>query len=114
MEADLHRFYGLDLDGMYAGRLRPRKVANLVENLPRGAAVWVHTGGPRAVSDETEALWAVEAAVAAGNWQRGGGKGTKPEMRPFPEGLLTVRARAEERAARTKAKAERFRRRHMT
>lgn len=45
MEADLQRFYGIDLGDLYRGQLSVRRLAVLVDHLPPGSAVWAITNG---------------------------------------------------------------------
>ena len=40
VEADFQRWYGLDLGGLYAGVLRPLRVARLAAELPPGAGIF--------------------------------------------------------------------------
>lgn len=40
MEADLQRYYGVDLADLWRGRLSLRKISVLVTHLPPGSAVW--------------------------------------------------------------------------
>lgn len=84
MEADLHRFYGVDLADMWRGQLTPRKVAVLVENLPQGAQTWVDFGGPMAVTPEAEATYVVEHELATLWWLHTGKKGDRPQFRDYP------------------------------
>lgn len=40
MEADLQRFYGIDLADLYTGQLSPRRAKALVEHLPPSSSTW--------------------------------------------------------------------------
>lgn len=40
LRADLRRVYGLDLDDLWAGRLRPSVAGDITANLPPGSLVW--------------------------------------------------------------------------
>jgi hypothetical protein len=40
LEADLQRFYGVDLGDLWRGRLSLRRLSALVRYLPPGSAVW--------------------------------------------------------------------------
>jgi hypothetical protein len=108
VEADLHRFYQVDLVDMYRGSLTVRKVAVLVLNLPRGAQTWTALGGASAISSETEAGWIVEHALYAIAHQQAKGSGKGPEMRPYPPGLEEMA----EKARKTMSRAERFKAKH--
>lgn len=108
MEADLHRFYQLDLVDMYRGLLSVRKICVLVMNLPRGAATWEALGGGAAITAEVDAMWLVEHALFTIAHAQGGGKGKAPERRPYPVGKLEAAAAA----AKTTSRAEAFRAKH--
>lgn len=87
VEADLQRYYQIDLADMYRGTVTVRKVAVLVQHLPRGATTWQMLGGPGAISAEVEALWGVHLLQEYQLYQAGGGKGQEPKMRDYPEGV---------------------------
>lgn len=74
-------------------------------NLPDGAQTWQHLGIDSAwtVSDFLTAR--VVDAVRDGNWQRGGGKGTRPKPIPAP----SEAKKALERQERVMDKAREFR-----
>lgn len=86
VEADLQRYYQIDLADMYRGKITPRRVAVLVQHFPRGAMTWQLVGGPGAVTAEEEALWGVHYLQQSQLYQAAGNTGTKPEMRDYPEG----------------------------
>lgn len=109
VEADLQRFYNLDLADLYRGLLTVRKVCVLVMNLPRGAATWTAIGGRAAITAEVEASWLVEHALYSIAHAQNNGKGKKPEIRPFPSGLLEAAAKADKNTSR----AEAFRQKHL-
>jgi hypothetical protein len=109
VEADLQRFYNMDLADMYRGTVTVRKVCVLVMNLPRGSATWQALGGQVAVTAEVEASWLIEYALFTIAHGQGGGKGRKPEMRKYPPGLLE----AAEKSKATLSKAEAFRAKHL-
>lgn len=106
VEADLQRFYGIDLADMYRGLITPRKISVLVMNLPRGAQTWVATGGPQAISLEAESLWHVEHAVQLTAWD-GNGKG--PQVRDYPPAWEDEPEETREEYAVKRAKAWRQR-----
>jgi hypothetical protein len=69
-------------------------------------------GGQKAITAETEALWMVEHAIIAVAAAQS--KGSKaPQPRQYPKGILTVKAEADAKAARDRARAARFRARHQ-
>lgn len=94
---------------MYRGIVTPREVAVLAMNLPRGAMVWQYFGGAMAVTAEEENLWVVQHLLQQLGYQAGGGKGQKPKLREYPEGLKAQKDRGQ-RAVRN---AEAFRRKHL-
>lgn len=94
---------------MYRGLLTVRKVAVLVLNLPRGAQTWLALGGAGAITAETESGWMIEHALYAIAHAKAGNKGRKPEMRPYPAGLLETTAKAQKATSR----AEAFRQKHL-
>lgn len=94
---------------MYRGLLTVRKVCVLVMNLPRAAAVWAALGGRAAISAEVEASWLVEHALYLIAHGQGGGKGKKPQMREYPQGLLDLA----EKSRVTVSRAEAFRAKHL-
>lgn len=87
VEADLQRYYGIDLADLYRGAITPRRLAVLVINFPRGANTWQMLGGPGAITGEVEALWGVHLLQEAQMYQAGGNKGPEPTMREYPEGI---------------------------
>lgn len=109
VEADLQRFYQLDLADMYRGQLSVRKVCVLVLNLPRSAATWMAVGGAMAVSSETESAWLIEHALYAIAHAQAGSKGKAPERRPYPPGIQEAAAKA----TKAQSRAEAFRAKHL-
>ncbi|MFF0942688.1 hypothetical protein ACFYE2_00460 [Kocuria sp. CPCC 205300] len=107
MEADLQRFYGIALADMWREEISVRRVAVLVENLPRGAESWVAHGGPMAVSEATEATYVLESTLNHVAWLFGGKNGPAPEMREYPPYAEGCDVQQEE----SLSKAERWRRR---
>jgi hypothetical protein len=108
LEADLQRYYQLDLADMYRGAVSVRKVSVLASNLPRGGAVGVRLGGAAAISEEVEAGWLVETALYKIHHASTGGKGKAPEMRDYPPGV----AEQAEKDNYAVSRAEAFRRKH--
>ncbi|MFL6072745.1 MAG: hypothetical protein ACJ73S_05040 [Mycobacteriales bacterium] len=69
MEADLLRFYGVDLLDYYRGRLSARRLRVLLQHLPREAALTRALHGDEADWGLTEHLLAsVVDQVATANW----------------------------------------------
>ncbi|MFL6126910.1 hypothetical protein [Actinophytocola sp.] len=69
MEADLLRFYGVDLLDYHRGTLSARRVRVLIEHLPRDAALVRELHGETAEWGLTEHLLAAAVdELAAGNW----------------------------------------------
>ena len=70
MEADLLRYYGVDLLDRYRGRLSARRLRVLIQHLPRDAALVRALHGEEGEWGLTEHLLAaVVDLLAAGNWQ---------------------------------------------
>ena len=109
LEADLQRFYQVDLADMYRGVVSIRKVSVLASNLPRESAVGIRLGGPAAISSEVEAAWLIENAILRVAHSQAGGKGKPPEMREYPLGV----AERAEKDTFTESRAEAFRRKHL-
>lgn len=79
-------------------------------NLPRGATVWRHIGGPASVTDETESLWMLEHTTQMIAWVKGGKRGKKPQPRAYPKGVNEDARKQLE----FEKKAEQFRRKFLT
>lgn len=87
LEADLLRFYGVDLRGLVTGELSWRRLKSLVAGLPRQAAVVraaLDDGADWGVTDHLMA--SVVDLLSSANWQRGGGKGARPKPVTRPGG----------------------------
>jgi hypothetical protein len=104
VEADLLRYYRVDLTDLYRGRLSPRRVAVLVAALPADASTVEAVHGDQARWTLTDHLLAsVFDALAVISWQLGGDKRAarpKPMARPGVADTTrrygkTVRSRAE-------------------
>jgi hypothetical protein len=108
LEADLQRYYQLDLADMYRGRVSVRKVSVLASHLPRGGAVGQRLGGAAAISEEVEGHWLVEAALYRIAHGQAGGQGKAPEMREYPLGVYEQAAKENYAVSR----AEAFLRKH--
>lgn len=69
MEADLLRYYGVDLLDRHRGRLSARRLRVLIEHLPRGAALVRAMHGDEVEWGLSEHLLAAVAdQLAIGNW----------------------------------------------
>lgn len=69
VEADLQRYYGVDLLDRYRGRLSSRRLRVLIQHLPRDAALVRALHGEEAEWGLTEHLLAAAVDhLAAGNW----------------------------------------------
>lgn len=79
-------------------------------HLPRGAQTWVYFGGANAITEDEENQWVVQLLLQQLMFQNAGGKGQKPKMRDYPEGIKAVRDRGD-KAVRN---AEAFRRKHLS
>jgi hypothetical protein len=112
VEADLQRYYGIDLADMYRGRLTPRKVAVLVQYLPRGAVLWQLVGGPGAITAEEEALWGVHYLQQARMYQAGGNKGAEPKPRDYPTGVEEQKSAVDRIESNARAWREQQKNRH--
>lgn len=84
VEADLGRYYHVDLADMWRGEISIRKIAVYVENMPQGAQMWVDFGGPMAITPEAEAIYVVEHELATLWWLHTGKKGERPQFRDYP------------------------------
>lgn len=80
MEADLLRYYQIDLArDLSLGRLSFGRLQRLIRKLPADSATALSVHGERATWGPNEHLLAHLIDVSAvANWQRGGGKGSKP------------------------------------
>lgn len=104
IEADLDRFYQIDLLDFWRGRLTPRKLLNRIDHLPPGAALWIAAGDNAAWTEEAHLIARVVDALHGANWQRAGspGKAPSPITRPMDAGAEA------NRETREKARFERF------
>lgn len=95
---------------MYRGHISPREVAVYVLQLPRGAQMWAYFGGAYAITAEEENQWVTHLLLQQMMHQTAGGKGQKPKLREYPEGIKAVRDRGD-KAVRN---AEAFKRKHLS
>lgn len=93
---------------MYRGHLSTRKVAALVEFLPRGASTWQMHGGPGAITAETEALWGVHLLQKYQMHQTAGNKGEAPQPPEYPEGVEADKSETSRLEANAAAWREKF------
>lgn len=108
MEADLHRFYGLDLVDAYRGTISIRKLAVLAIHLPPEAAVKRQGMDDEWWSRETQASVAVLDQIRALRHQIAGEKHPiDPTPRPSDA------ARAQTRADRILERARRWEKRRI-
>lgn len=90
MEADLLRYYGVDLLDHHRGTLSARRVRVLIEHLPRDAALVRELHGETADWGLTEHLLAATVdELAVGNWlfvsaHRGEHDDTPDRPKPLP------------------------------
>lgn len=76
---------GLRIDDLGTERLSWRHLLVMVEQSPRGSALARAVHGEAATWGPLEYLMAIAVdAIQWGNWQRGGGKGPKPNPMPRP------------------------------
>lgn len=86
MEADLLRFFGVDLLDLGTARLSWRRLGNLVRHLPRESSTSLAQHGPDVYWGLPEHLLAVIAdALHGANWQRARNpRAPKPKPMPRP------------------------------
>ncbi|GAA0954981.1 hypothetical protein GCM10009560_78960 [Nonomuraea longicatena] len=86
VEADLHRYYRLDIIDLYRGKLSVRKLLSLLQGLPRGSALHVAITGEEASWSPGDYLLAATVdLLQVSNWlfmQANSKKGTR---NPFPD-----------------------------
>ncbi|GAA3473884.1 hypothetical protein GCM10018965_084370 [Nonomuraea roseola] len=91
VEADLHRYYQIDLLDLYRGKLSVRKLIALLSGLPRGSALHIATEGDAATWSTSDYLLANAVDyLAIGNWlfvsanSKKGARNPRPEPVPRP------------------------------
>lgn len=94
---------------MYRGIHTAREIAVLAMHLPRGANIWIYFGGPQAVTADEENAWITHLLLQQLGYQAGGGKGEKPKIRPYPDGINELK----ERGAKAVRNAQAFRQKHL-
>lgn len=108
--ADFQHYYRLRLTEILRGGVWSlREIGDLAVELPRGARIWVHMGGPAAITSETEMLYAIESVLNMQRWERGGGKGEQPKPREFPESAAAI----DKKETLVTSRAERWKARHL-
>lgn len=102
LEADLRRFYRVDLLDLWRGALSPRRLASYVAGLPDDSATRAALQGEYAGWGIAELeLAEVIDQLRAANWQRANA-GAKPWKRsPFPQRVYRPGQTAREIASRT-------------
>lgn len=93
---------------MWRGEVTIRRVAALVAHLPMGSQVWRVAGHDLAWTDGDYLLAVSADALMAGNWQRGGGQGAKPQPVPRPREVAEKNRRDQLAAMKAQAFAERM------
>lgn len=92
VEADFARYYSPpdnDLKNLFTGKLTYRRVLNLIKELPPGSQTSKSVEGIEVASwtNTDELLAAICDITAMANWQRGGGKGSRPEPIKRPHSI---------------------------
>lgn len=76
---------GVDIADLGTERLTYRRLSVLLGNLPRDSAFVRSVAGEAATwSDSDHLLATITDLLASANWQRGGGKGKRPQPIPRP------------------------------
>ena len=93
------------------GRTEPARtlteVADYVEHLPPGCALWIEAGGMLALTTESQLLAEAVFRLEMLAWQNGEGRGPKPERIKPPRPAAEMRAEQREQDDRMAAKARR-------
>jgi hypothetical protein len=77
VEADFQRYYQLHICELGGAQLSWRRFVTLLHHLPpESATARLQRGGEGTVTNELLAV--IASNIAAGNWQRSGGKGQRP------------------------------------
>ena len=84
---------------MWRGEVTLRRTAALAAHLPAGSQVWRQAIHDLAWTDGDYLMATIADALMSGNWQRGGGKGQRPDPVPRPSDAALERAK-ERRAVR--------------
>lgn len=103
------RFWGIDLQAdLDTPRLTWRRLSVLLAHLPPDSATLREIHGEMADWTTTDYLLAAILDVNRGaNWQRGGGKGSRPQPIPRPKSAAQEKERQKRRAAHTRRVEER-------
>jgi hypothetical protein len=110
LRADFQHYYGLNLRKALTGDdWTLREVGDLAAQLPRGAQIWVHIGGPGAITEQTEMLYAIEAALNMHRYEQTGAKGEPPKPREYPESVEEI----ERKQKLVGSRAQRWREKYM-
>ena len=87
LEADLHRYYQLDLLDLFRGRLTWRKLGVLVRHLPLDSATVQAQLGYEPASRVEHLLYGLFDATQFANWQRVAMQTKKSKRSPAPKRL---------------------------
>lgn len=112
MEADFHRYYGLDVLDLYRGRMSPHKAARLFGQLPPDGAVGRANAGEGYTITDHLILEMIDLLVGA-NWQRANQGRKKSEQTPPPEPARRPGTKEASKRTITAADLEDWRRRHQ-
>lgn len=91
--------------------MTPRRAAVLALQLPAGSATWGSCGFDAAWSNETHMSATILDVLRGANWQRGQGKGNKPNPIPRPGDETRKKLKQSQAAANAKRFAARRARR---
>ena len=111
LRASLQAEYRIRLLPGQGGRTEPsrtpRELADLVENLPLGCALWRAMGGAPALTDESHLLREAVYRLEILDWRETGQQGAPPKRIELPPAAGEVEAVQEKQNAKARAYAER-------
>ena len=113
LEADLHRYYQLDLLDLFRGRLSWRKLAVLVRHLPLDSATVQAQLGFLPASRTEHLLYGLLDASQLANWQRAAVNTKKSQRPPAPKRLQRPGERSTAPARPTVTDLRDFQQRHQ-
>lgn len=106
LEADFQRYYQIDLGDLWRGTLSVRRAGVLASQLPAGSNLWLAVDSQaQSWTLDTHLLASILHAVQGANWQRGGGKGKKPEPITRPGEAREAERRDADQARRARRSA---------
>lgn len=114
LEADLLSEYHLDIEDMWEGRLSVAKVARLTEQLPAGSRVWKSLGWDNAWTSQEHLTALLADLLNWANYQRGEGKGHKPQPVARPQELKDKAAKAARDEALAVEAARRYKKKQQS